>query len=128
MALTADKLLTWKTDRTAAAGMARHNARKERDAFAAECLASLHGTIKSFLEKDARTFDECSDIWRQVLSRALAKGYRFDNVAVSDRADTIIAALKSDEEFIPYYAHVSGLVGIHNAMALLDTTLPEMGL
>lgn len=128
VALTLDKLLTGKSDRANAAGTARRNARKERDAFAAECLESLHGVIKAFLDKDARTFCECGDIWRQVLSRALAKGYRFGDIPSSIGAEGVMAALKSDEEFLPYFAHVTGLVGIYNAKAIPDTKLPHVGL
>lgn len=128
VALTLDKILTGKFDRVNVAGTARHNARKERDAFVAECLESLHGVIKAFLDKDARTFIECGDIWRQVLSRAIAKGYNFENIPPSERVEGIFAMLKKDEEFLPYFAHVIGLTGIYNAKAILDITLPQVGL
>lgn len=128
VALTLDKVLTGKSERTNIAGTARHNIRKERDAFAVECLESLHGVLKAFLEKDARTFVECGDIWRQVLSRALAKGYRFEDIPPLERVEEVFAVLKKDEEFLPYFAHVIGLTGIYNAKAILDITLPHVGL
>lgn len=128
VALTLDKVLTGKSDRAIVAGTARHNARKERDAFTAECLEALHGVLKAFLDKDARTFIECGDIWRQVLSRALAKGYNFENTPSSERVEQVFAVLKKDEEFLPYFAHVIGLTGIYNAKAILDITLPQVGL
>lgn len=128
VALTLDKVLTGKSERINVAGTARHNVRKERDAFAAECLESLHGVLKAFLDKDARTFVECGDIWRQVLSRALAKGYNFEDIPPLKRAEEVFAILKKDEEFMPYFAHVIGLTGIYNAKAILDITLPHVGL
>lgn len=103
----------------------RKNLRKEKDAFALSCLNSVNKFVKEFLEKDRKSIEECRDIWRQVLSRALQKGVKIPDI---QKADAIMAAVKSDPELAPYYSHITGLLGIYNAKAVLDITLPELGL
>ncbi|MDR3216708.1 MAG: hypothetical protein LBT55_04760 [Clostridiaceae bacterium] len=130
IAIATEKLLVYKGEPSAAPGVAvgRKNPRKEKDAYAVACLDGVRREIKAFLEKEIKTYGECSDIWRQVVARLLCKRRDFVSVPVWERAEAVFTAVQADPELIPYYSHVTGLIGVFNAKALLDTILPQLGL
>ncbi len=128
IALATEKLLVFKGENLTVASLKHRNLRKEKDAYAVSCLDSIQKEIKIFLEKDRKAYEEGSDIWRQIVSRILIKQPEIKKINALERADTLISIAKMDPEISPYYAHVSGLLGIFNAKVILETILPQLGL
>lgn len=124
IALIIAKLITFKTISPSVTSTARKNIRKEKDSFAVVCLSEAHKLIKDFLDKDRNSFEECKDIFRQVLARAFHKGLDFSKNS-STLLDDIITTLKNDSEFLPYYSHIVGLIGVFNAKIILDYVLTD---
>lgn len=123
VAITLDKLLVY--DGAESAGIVRKNARKQKDAYAVECLEAIYKEIKSFVERDRTLYEECTGICRQLLARALHKGLLGEKSLRGD-LDEIIFSVTQDPELQPYYAHVLGQLGAQNTKALLDTVLPQI--
>lgn len=127
IALCLDNLLlfTKKKDREA---MGRINERKEKDAYAVSELEKLIEKIKVFLEKDRKTFDECKDLWRQVLARMISRNVDINTFNNEDKLEKIIKIIKLETELSPYYFHILGFLGTVNTKIILDITLPELNL
>lgn len=126
VALTAEKLLVFKP-RAATDKTVRPNPKKERDAYAVQCMDTLVGEIKPFINKYRETYEQCSDLWRQVLSRLKARYSLDEQEMTSDRKLIyLLSIILADSELSPYYIHINGLVGSVNAKILLDVTLPQL--
>ncbi|MFI3166430.1 MAG: hypothetical protein R3Y45_09205 [Bacillota bacterium] len=129
LALSLDKLLTFKVKKESQNAV-RSSSSKEKDRFAVEVLEEVLKAVKEFQEKPRKTFEECEDIWRQVLARLLARGMQRESLPPSgeERLNHIIQITKEDPELSPYYSHIMGLCGEVNARVLLDITMPSVGL
>lgn len=129
IALTIEKMLCHRVEQSQNA-TTRANPRKERDIYAVNCIEQLFKEIKSFIEKDRKVFDECGDLWRQVLARLIAKGFSVDKMDISnqEKLDYIVYNVRQDSELLPYYIHIQGLLGNINLQIILDITLPQLNL
>lgn len=127
IALAIEKMLCHKVEQSQNA-TTRQNPRKEKDIFAVNCIEELFKEIKSFIEKDRKVFDECGDLWRQVLARLIAKGFCIDRKDINnqEKLNYIICNVRQDSELLPYYTHIQGLLGNINLQIILDITLPQL--
>ena len=124
IAIGIEKLLVFKPDYQQNTNV-RVSPRKEKDAYAVKCVEEIFYILKEFIKKDMSTFDECSDLWRQILARAILKyPHLFDSIAVS--TSEVFNVIIQDSDLLPYYTHILGLIGAINAKVILDITLPQI--
>ena len=128
IAISLEKLIVFKQKKTEIV-TARINQRKEKDTYAVEILEDLINKIKNFLSKDSKSFDEGEDVWRQLLARLLCNDMNFEiSMDNQEKLNFIIKTVQSNQDLLPYYSHVIGLVGIVNARIILDRTMPQLEL
>jgi hypothetical protein len=103
------------------------NARKLRDAAAAEALRRAEEIVTAVLRADTAQIDDAGRLMRQMVAvaqrrslLAAASGSTTHNEAVN----AIWSAFLHDAELSPGATRVIGLVGAHNALFLLSRELP----
>ena len=128
IATALEKIIVFRHKKTEIVS-ARINQRKEKDTYAVEVLEELIDKVKNFLTKDSKSFEECEDVWRQLLSRLLCNNLLSEmSFANEEKINCIIEIIKNNQELLPYYSHILGLVGIVNSRILLDRTMPQLEL
>lgn len=105
-------------------GSPRRNERKLKDKYAAEAISDIIGSVNGFCDKGRQVFEECEQLWRQILSSAVLKGIL--KPALS--AGNVIDIIKNDADLAAYYSHITGLCGTLNALAILNVVLPQLNL
>lgn len=106
------RLITAETDD---AGVRQRN-RKLLDKRAAELNAELQEKINEFLARDKKIFEECRDLWRQIIVGAVSKGGQVN-------VKSILETVKADAELYPYYLHILSRAGSINTGMLLEEQL-----
>lgn len=105
----------------------RTTPRKVKDAAAAEVLRKADEIVSNAIRTAAEQFAEGERLARQMMALAqhkglLAAGATFGSPAA--RARALWDAMRSDPDLGPGTTHLAGLVGVYDALILLDRLLP----
>jgi len=105
----------------------RTTARKIRDATAADVLRKAEEVISNAIRADVAQLAEGERLARQIASLAQRKRLIVSAQIVNKHTETLNAywnAMIADQELGPPTTHLAGLVGVHNALILIDRMLP----
>jgi hypothetical protein len=104
----------------------RPSPRKIREAIAADLIHRVDALVAEAIRADATRIEEARGVMRQLVALAHYKGLIPQQPADGDHVGYLNAvwrAMTSDSDVGPGTAHLTGLVGPHDAHILLDRTL-----
>lgn len=105
------------------------NRRRAKEALTAEVISIAVGKSMDFVQKERGLHAEASDLLRQVLSVAIAKGLiemRPQSAVDSEFINMSWRSAATDPELAKMCTHVIGLVGAYNAYMLFDRAFSEI--
>lgn len=100
--------------------------RKIRDATAAAELREAGELILSHIEQDKARIAEAERLCRQLMAIAKAKGIPSTLPGITDHTEMLKALwhlLRNDSDIAPGTVNMEGLVGLNDALVILDRTL-----
>ncbi len=105
----------------------RTTARKIRDATTADVLRKAEEVISNAIRADVAHLAEGERLARQIVSVAQRRGLIISAPIADKNTKTLNAfwtAMITDQELGPATTHLAGLVGVHDALILIDRMLP----
>ena len=123
IAIIKGKILTYVPDNQGRPSTSSSEKRKLKKQYTVNCLADVKCVADSFLQHSRTLIQETDVLCYKLASVANEKGYIQKN---HWDTQSVITAIRNDNELLPAWVNVVGTVGIHNAILIFENAIQEV--